>query len=101
MGQGTRHIAPRLALAFAGAGLAVAGTVLLLRAAWLGLSFALGALWASVILGGALVLLGALLLALGARPSRPEPGGPDTTMILRVLTAFFDGLAAGRSSRDR
>lgn len=100
MGQGSKHIAPRLALGLTGAGLAVAGLALLLRAAWLGLSLALGALWATVILGGALVLTGALLLALGARPSRSEPGA-DTALILQVLTAFFDGLTAGRSSRDR
>ncbi|MCB1331080.1 MAG: hypothetical protein KDK28_17265 [Maritimibacter sp.] len=100
MARRSSHIASRLALGLTGAGLAVAGLVLLLRAAWLGLAAALGALWATLILGGALVLLGALLLALGTRPARSEPR-PDTALILQALTAFFDGLAAGRSSRDR
>lgn len=100
MARNKRSIATRLALALAGAGLAVAGTVLLLRAAWVGLSLALGPLWATVILGGALALVGALLLALAARVPRRR-AATDDDLIVRIVTAFFGGLAAGRSSRDR
>ncbi|MCB1350186.1 MAG: hypothetical protein KDK11_16675 [Maritimibacter sp.] len=100
MARNKPSIATRLALALAGAGLAVAGTVLLLRAAWVGLSLALGALWATVILGGALALIGALLLALAARVPRRR-AATDDDLIVRIVTAFFGGLAAGQSSRDR
>ena len=100
MARNKPSIATRLALALAGAGLAVAGTVLLLRAAWVGLSLALGPLWATVILGGALALVGALLLALAARVPRRR-AATDDDLIVRIVTAFFGGLAAGRSSRDR
>ena len=100
MGRQTRRIATRLALALAGAGLAVSGVVLLLRAVWIAVAVPVGPMWASAILGGVLLLIGALALALAARRShRAETS--DDELIVRITTAFFQGLAAGRAGRDR
>ena len=100
MARTTRHIATRLALALAGAGLAVSGVVLTLRAVWIAVSVALGPMWASAILGGVLLLIGALVLGLSTRSSR-RPAASDDDLIVRITTAFFQGLAAGRSEHDR
>ena len=100
MGRQTRHIATRLALALAGAGLAVSGIVLLLRAVWIAVAVPLGPMWASAILGGVLLLTGALALAMAGRRSHDREASDDD-LIVRITTAFFKGLAAGRSERDR
>lgn len=94
------RIATRLALAFAGAGLAVAGAVLLLRAAWLAMALPLGPIWTSVILGGALLATGAVVAAV-ALHRRRRPALLDSDLVVLVTTAFFQGLAAGRSVRER
>lgn len=96
----TRQTATHLALALAGAGFVVSGVVLLLRAAWMALAVPVGPMWASVILGSVLVLVGALVLALTPR-STPRPEAPDDDLIVRLTTAFIEGLAAGRSSRRK
>lgn len=95
----TRQTTIRLASALAGAGLVVGGVVLLLRAAWIALAAALAPMWASVILGSVLVLVGALVLALSAPRSTPRPAASGDDLIVRLTTAFFEGLTAGRSSR--
>ncbi len=100
MARTPRHIATRLALALAGAGFAVSGVVLLLRAVWIAISVPLGPMWASAILGGVLLLIGALALAFAARRSHGREASDDD-LIVRITTAFFRGLAAGRSERDR
>lgn len=88
----------RLAFALAGAGLALTGAVLLIRAAWAGLALALGPIWASTLTGAALALIGALLLLAAQTSHRPEPRvSPEVAM----LGAFFEGLRAGRASRSR
>lgn len=100
MSRRIRQTAFRLAFALAGAGLAVAGLVLLLRAGWLALELAMGPVWASLILGGALLVLGALVLALAQhRPRRPAEADGD--LAAQLAGAFFQGLAAGRASRGQ
>lgn len=84
----------RLAFAFAGAGLAVAGTVLLVRAAWGALAIVLGPIWASAIVGFGLVLLGALGFALSHR-RRPAPSNSA------LFDAFFQGMRAGQAASGR
>lgn len=88
----------RLAFVLTGAGLALTGTILMLRAGWGFIAVALSPIWASAILGGALVLTG-LILALLARAShKPAPRvSPQAAM----MGAFFEGLQAGRATRKR
>ena len=91
-------ITTRLAFASAGAGLALAGTVLLVRAAWAGVALALGPVWASALIGAGLALLGALLVARARTAKRPQPTAtPETAM----FSAFFEGLRAGRATGAR
>lgn len=97
----TRQTATHLALALAGAGLVVSGVVLLLRAAWMALAVPVGPMWASVVLGSVLVLVGALVLALTPRSTPRPEAAPDDDLIVRLTTAFIEGLAAGRSSRRK
>ncbi len=100
MARLARRFAFRLALAFAGAGLVVAGLVLLLRAGGLALAAALGPVWAAVILGGALVLFGGLVITATTRPKRAARSvEPDVTAL--AVAAFFQGLAAGQAVRGR
>ena len=95
-----RHILTCLAPVLAGAGLVVSGVVLLLRALWLVLALPLGPIWASTVLGGGLVLIGALVLALTTRQRR-HSAQPERDLIVRIVNAFLEGLAAGRSGSDR
>ncbi len=100
MSRIVRAVSIRLALISMGAGLAVSGLVLLLRAAWMALALALGAMWASVVMGAGLMLVGALVVFLSLRHRRRR-GPSDTELIALISEAFFDGLAAGRSVRHR
>ncbi len=91
-------IPTRLALAFAGAGLALTGAVLVIRAAWSGIALALGPIWASALLGALLATIGALLLATARRAKRkPPPPSPQAAL----LGAFLEGLRAGRATGSR
>lgn len=87
----------RLALILMGAGLAVAGFVLLLRAGWVAMALPLGPMWATVILGGALLLIGAIVVALAARSKRRALHS-DSELIVAITNAFLQGLAAGRAT---
>lgn len=100
MSRTANRITTRLALVLAGAGLAVTGMVLLLRAAWIAMALPLGAMWASAVLGGALLFVGALFVLLATMKSH-KPEHSDADLIVLVTTAFLQGLTAGRSSRHR
>jgi len=93
-----RILTLRLALVMTGAGLAAAGLVLLLRAAWIAIAVPLGPMWASVVMGGALLLVGALVVSVATRQAH-RPAQPDTDLIVQATNAFLQGLAAGRSVR--
>ena len=88
----------RLALAVAGAGLALTGTVLVIRAAWGAVALALGPIWAFAILGGLLATGGAVLIA-AARNSKRKPPPPSPQAARHG--AFQEGLRAGRVTRSR
>lgn len=91
-------IPTRLAFALAGAGLAIAGTVFLVRAAWGALALSLGPVWASAITGAGLAALGAILVAV-ARASRRKVAPPPPQAAM--LGAFLEGLRAGRATGVR
>lgn len=94
-----RKLTLRLALVLLGAGLSVGGLVLLLRAGWIAMALPLGPMWASVIMGGALLLIGAIVLVVSAREKR-RPVRADPELIVLVVNAFLQGLAAGRSTHQ-
>lgn len=88
----------RLAFAVAGAGLALAGAILLIHAGWAVLALAYGAIWATTIVGAALAGVGGLLILAARTAHRPPPQpAPEVAM----LGAFFEGLRAGRATRAR
>lgn len=91
----TMRLTSRLALAIAGASLAIAGTILLLRASWGWLALALDPLWATTILGGTLALCGALLAMTARAAHRPPPRPAPATAL---FGAFYEGLRAGRAT---
>ncbi len=95
-----RRLTTRLALAVTGAGLAVSGLVLLLRAVWVVIALPLGAIWASTILGAVLLLVGVLALALSQQNAR-RPEHTDADLIVTLTNAFLQGLVAGRSAQRR
>jgi len=93
-----RAFAVRLALIVMGAGLGLCGLLLLLHAAWTAIAVALGAIWASALLGGALLLVGATVVFVVQR-KRPAAAISDTDLVALLTKAFLQGLAAGRSAR--
>jgi len=97
MARSVRNLTARLAVILMGAGLAISGLVLLLRAGWVAMALPLGPIWASVILGAVLLLIGAGSIALAMRRKR-QPPRADPELIVLVTNAFLQGLAAGRAS---
>ena len=88
----------RLAFAVAGAGLTLAGAILLIHAGWAVLAVAYGPIWATTIVGGALAVIGGGLILAARKSHRPPPQpAPEAAM----LGAFFEGLRAGRATRAR
>jgi hypothetical protein len=98
MSHDRMRLSGRLALALAGAGLSVVGTVLLMQALWGALALALGPLWASAMVGALLALTGALCLVF-ARPPRPHTAEPASTQQAELIATFLEGIRAGRSVR--
>ena len=88
----------RLAFAVAGAGLTLAGAILLIHAGWAVLALAYGPIWATAIVGTALAGVGGLMI-LAARKSHRPP--PQPAPAAALLGAFFEGLRAGRATRGR
>jgi uncharacterized membrane protein YedE/YeeE len=92
------HAARRLFLGVLAAGLVLAGLGLLTTALWLALAEARGAVFAGVVCGGALLVLGLLVLlaghALRPRAQLPPPA-PDVSAT-ELVAAFLNGLQAGR-----
>lgn len=89
-----------LAVAIAAAGFVIAGLVLLLRALWIVLAGALGAMWSHVILGGSLLVIGLLIvwwIAAHNRGPAIQPWKRD--QIVDLVLAFLEGLEAGRAAR--
>lgn len=101
MAQRLRKVTIGLALALAGAGLVVSGLVLLLRAAWIAIALPLGPIWASSILGVALLVVGALVIAFTALAQRSSRSQSDNDLLAALVSAFLQGIAAGRSARRR
>lgn len=84
----------RASIALTGAGLAVGGLVLVLRAGWIALNDALGPIWAHSLIGAGLIVVAAIAFAVARRRPPPEPAP-----LAAIFTAFTQGLAAGRQAR--
>jgi hypothetical protein len=86
----------RVSIAIAGAGLAVGGLVLVLRASWLALDDALGPIWAHSLIGVGLIAVAIIVIAATRQRPPPEPAP-----LAAIFTAFTQGLAAGRQTGRR
>lgn len=101
MTHSVRRSIAGLALVLAGGGLGVSGVVMLLRAVWMTIAVAVGSVWASTILGAALLLLGALVVSLSLLVLRRPAGQSNADLIAQITAAFLQGLSAGRSVHRR
>lgn len=86
----------RLVLATAGTGLALAGIVFLVQAAWGAITLALGPLWASALIGALLISIGVILIVQTRKP-KPVPPSPQAALV----GAFLEGMKVGRAMMSR
>lgn len=89
----------RAGFAVAGAIMLGAGIIFLTVAAWVSLTEALGTVQAALIIGGAFVLAGAILLALSARRPRVPVQAAPPLPVAEIITAFFAGMGQGAQVR--
>ncbi len=94
-----RRLAVAASLWALGLALAGAGLVLMLRAAWLALLPVWGPVATPLAMGGALLLGGALTLALASR-RRPAPP-PPVNPVANMVTAFVQGYDAAQALKAR